>query len=564
MADEELLRRRPWLKQYDWSVPWTINYPRFPAWELLRNAASQEPDKAATWFYGTTLSFLELYTTSIRLSNKLIELGVKKGDRIGIMLPDSPQFNIAYWAALAAGAVVVNLNPLYTLEELTHYSKDTGMTGLFTFDTVLPKVKPLCQTLNIPLVIVTRLTDFVNGKGVSTPDELGLQQGWHHLTRLLEQSTNASPPRPLLKPDDPAVIQFTGGTTGVSKGAVLTQANMVAAAMLVTVWGASKLDDTPIEKRKALCVLPYFHVYGQVCCIIYCVKSYATQIILPSFNVDEVIDTMKLFWDISYWPCVPTMLQAVLNSPRVGEVQLLKRIGFVCTGAAPCPLELIEQALKIDVYYSEGWGMSENAALGVSNPVQGAKKPLSIGIPMPDNDIRLVDPNTLLDVPRGERGEIWIKGPTVMKEYWNNPEETAATFVDGWMRTGDVAYMDEDNYVFIVDRTKDLIIAGGYNIYPRDIDEVLYRHPKVKDVICVGIPDKYYGEIIKAYIQLVEGQTATEEELKAYCKEHLAPYKIPRKFEFHDELPRTTTGKALRRMLRDQEIAKMAAAAQGE
>ena len=227
------------------------------------------------------------------------------------------------------------------------------------------------------------------------------------------------------------------------------------------------------------------------------------------------------------------------------------------TGAAPCPLELIQQALDMDIYYSEGWGMSETTSLGISNPVQGKKKPLSIGIPFPDVDIRLVDPETLQDVPQGERGEIWMKGPTVMKEYWNNPEETAETLVDGWLRTGDVAYMDEDYYVFIVDRTKDMIIAGGYNIYPRDIDEVLYKHPKVKDVISVGIPDKYYGEIVKAYVQLVAGQTATEQELIDYCKEHLASYKVPKMIEFREELPRTVTGKALRRLLRDEEIAKM-------
>ncbi len=560
MADEELLKKRPWLKHYDWSVPWTFNYPKFPAWELLRNTANLEPNKEATWFYGTTITYKELYRMCIRLANELIELGVKKGDRIGIMLPDCPQFNIAYWSILMTGAIVVNLNPLYTYEELKKCIETTGTTGLFTFDTVLPKVKPLCKAVNVPLVVVTRLMDYVNGQGVSTPEELGLEEGWHHLSRLIEQSTNKIPPRVPLNPDDPAIIQFTGGTTGTPKGAVLTQANAVAAAVQVTRWGASNLDDTPIEKRKVFCVLPYFHVYGEVCCILYCTFSCATQIILPRFDVNEVIDTLNKFAEFTYWPCVPTMLQAVLNSPRVEELDLSYKMNFVGTGAAPCPLELIQQALDMDVYYSEGWGMSETTSLGISNPVQGKKKALSIGFPFPDVDIRLVDPETLQDVSHGERGEIWMKGPTVMKEYWNNPEETAEAFVDGWLRTGDIAYMDEDYYVFIVDRTKDMIIAGGFNIYPRDIDETLYKHPKVKDVICVGIPDQYRGETVKAYVQLVAGQTATDKELIDYCREHLAAYKVPKIIEFREELPRTVTGKALRRLLRDEEIAKMKAA----
>ncbi len=560
MADESLLAKRPWLKLYDWQVPWTFNYPKFPAWEILRNTANSEPNKAATWFYGTTITYMELYRTCARMANKLIELGVKKGDRIGILLPNCPQFIIAYWSILMTGAIAVNLNPMYTYDELKKCVETTGTTGLFTFDMILPKVKPLCKAVNIPLVIVTRLMDYVNGQGISTPEDLGLEEGWHHLSRLLEQSPNKIPPRVPLNPDDPAIIQFTGGTTGTPKGAVLTQANAVAAAVQVTRWGAATLDIAPIERRMVFATLPYFHVYGEVCCILYSTFGYATQIILPRFDVDEVIDTLHKFPEITFWPCVPTMLQALLNSPRVEELDLLLKFNFVNTGAAPCPMELIQQAIGMDVYYSEGWGMSETTSLGVSNPVQGKKKPLSIGIPFPDVDIRLVDPETLQDVPQGERGEIWIKGPTVMKEYWNNPEETAETLVDGWLRTGDIACFDEDYYVFIVDRTKDMIIAGGYNIYPREIDEVLYKHPKVKDVICVGIPDQYRGETVKAYVQLVEGQTATEQELMDYSRQYLAAYKVPKIIEFREELPRTMTGKALRRMLRDEEIAKTKAA----
>jgi len=554
---EEILARRPWLKQYDWKVPWTFNYPKFPAWHLIRNASNGVPHRPATWFYGTEMTYLELYRSSIRLANKLMELGVKKGDRVGILLPNSPQFNLAYWSILMTGAIVVNLNPMYTYEELKAIASNTGMTGLFTFDVVLPNVKALCKSVDIPLVIVTRLSDFINGLGVSTPEELGLEENWHHLSRLLQASTNKIPPRIPLTPDDPAIIQFTGGTTGVPKGAVLTQFNVVAATVQVSRWGASTIDDLPLDRRWVFCTLPYFHVYGEVCCILYSTFTGATQVILPRWDTDEVVETLKQHEEIVYWPCVPTMLQAVLDHPRVEELDLNLRTDFVGTGAAPCPVELIEKALDFDIYYSEGWGMSETFSLGISNPVQGTKKVGSIGIPYPDVDIRIVDPETLKDVPQGERGEIWMKGPTVMKEYWNNPEETKKTLVDGWLRTGDVAYMDEEGYIFIVDRTKDMIISGGYNIYPRDIDEVLFKHPKVKDAICIGVPDQYYGETVKAFVQLVEGAEVTEEELKSFCKEHLAAYKVPRQFEFRKELPRTVTGKALRRILRDEEMVKL-------
>lgn len=554
---EEILARRPWIKQYDWKVPWSFNYPKFPAWHLIRNASNGVPHRPATWFYGTEMTYLELYRACIRLANKLIELGVKKGDRIGILLPNSPQFNLAYWSTLITGAVVVNLNPMYTYEELKGIAANTGITGLFTFDLVLPNVKALCKAVDIPLVIVTRLSDFINGAGISTPEELGLEEGWHHLSRLLEQSTNNIPPRIPIAQDDPAIIQFTGGTTGVPKGAVLTQANVVAATVIVSRWGGTTIDDVPLDRRWVFCTLPYFHVYGEVCCILYCVFTCATQVILPRWDTNEVVATLKQHKEIVYWPCVPTMLQAVLDHPEAWDLDLNLKTDFVGTGAAPCPRELIEKALDFDIYYSEGWGMSETFALGISNPVQGPKKIASCGIPMPDYDVRLVDPDTLQDVPLGERGEIWIKGPTVMKEYWNNPEETKRSLIDGWLRTGDVAYMDDEGYVFIVDRTKDMIIAGGYNIYPRDIDEVLFKHPKVKDAIAVGIPDEYRGETVKAFVQLVEGAEVTAEELTAFCKQHLAAYKVPKLFEFRAQLPRTDTGKALRRKLREEEIAKM-------
>lgn len=558
LLNDELLERRPWLKQYDAKMPWTLQYPLHPAWELLRNSASAEPEQPATWFYGTTMTYIELYRICIRLSNKLVELGIKKGDLVGIMLPNSPQFVIAYWSLLMTGAIVVNVNPQYPYEELHENLLNLGgLTGLFTFDAVLPVVKRLNETNKFPVVIATRMMDFVNGQTVSTAEELQLEEGWYHLSELIESSTNTVPLRADLHPEDPAVIQFTGGTTGVPKGAVLTQHNLVAAAIIVDAWGLAVLDNLSLERRKCFCTLPYFHVYGQCCCILYSTYSRSTQVLMPRFIPNEIIDTLNIIPEINYWPCVPTMLQAILYNPRVNEIDYFRKFHYLGTGAAPCPMPLIEKARALDITYTEGWGMSETCALGVSSPAQGKNKPGGIGVPMADYDIRLVDPDTLQDVPRGEPGEIWIKGPTVMQGFWNNPEETKKTFFDGWLRTGDIAYFDEDYYLFIVDRTKDIIIAGGFNIYPQDIDAVLYKHPKIKDAISIGVPDEYRGETVKSFIQLVDGETVTVEEIIAFCKENLAGYKVPTQIEFREELPRTETGKAVRRKLRAEEMAKI-------
>lgn len=558
MSNDDLFCQRPWLNQYDAVMPWTLHYPLHPAWELLRNTASAAPEQAATWFYGTEMTYVELYRTCVRLSNKLAELGIKKGDLVGIMLPNSPQFVIAYWSLLMTGAIVVNVNPKCPYEELHEKLKSLGnLTGLFTFDTVLPVVKRLNETSNCPVVIVTKMMDFVDGQPVSTAEELGMEKTWHHLSDLIANSTNTVPLRVELQPDDPAVIQFTGGTIGIPKGAVLTQYNLVAAAIIVDAWGGAVLYDLSLDRRKCFATLPYFHIYGQCCCILYSTYSHSTQILMPRFIPNEIIDTLHLIPEINYWPCVPAMLQAILYNPRANEIDYFRKFHYLGTGAAPCPMPLIEKARALDITFTEGWGMSETCALGVSSPAQGKNKPGGIGVPMADYDIRIVDPDTLKDVPRGESGEIWIKGPTVMKGFWNNPEETKRTFFDGWLRTGDIAYFDEDYYLFIVDRTQDIIIVGGFNIYPQNVDSVLYKHPKVKDAISIGVPDEYLGETVKSFIQLVPGATATVEEIIAFCKENLAGYKVPTQIEFRKELPRTEIGKALRRKLRAEEMAKI-------
>ena len=551
------MQNRPWQRHYDYNVPTTIRYPRLNAHDLLGIPSNSFPDKSATNFYGTEITFYELRQQVLRIANALGTLGIKKGDRVGLHLPTSPQYIIAFYASLSLGAIGVNLNPMYTAAELKALISNTGITTLLTFDMVLPNIRPLCQQIEIPRIIVTKVTDFIDGFDKSTPADLELEEGWHHFSQLLESSSSTKLPRVQVFPEDPALIQFTGGTTGIPKGAVLTHGNLVAATLQCALWGNATMGLTPVERRSVLAVLPFFHVYGTIVVMSWAVFNCATQILVPRFEIDELMGLLSNFKEISFFPSVPTMINAILNHPKAGELQLDKKLGLLNSGAAPMPVELIEQTRDMGIAFSEGWGMSETTSLGIANPVLGLKKAGSIGIPFPDTDVKLVDVEEgKEEVPQGEPGEIIIKSPLIMKEYWGNPEETAGQIKNGWLYTGDIAVRDEDDYFAIVDRKKDMIIAGGYNIYPREIDEVLYQHPKVAGAVSVGIPDVYRGETVKAFVVLKEGESTTAEEIISFCKEKLATYKSPKLVEFRRELPKSAVGKILRKVLRDEEARK--------
>jgi long-chain acyl-CoA synthetase len=524
---------------------------------MLQLSSGTNPDKAALNFYGTEMSFWELRLQSLRLANALGALGVQQGERVGIHLPNCPQYVIAYLATLSLGAVVVNLSPLYTAEELKPIVENTGMETLITFDMFLSVVRAVAREVNIPRIVVTKVTDYIKGMGVSTPKDLELEEGWHHFSTILDNCSSTKLPRVQIAPDDPALIQFTGGTTGIPKGAVLTHANVVAATLQCSLWGSATLQLIPPERRFVLAVLPFFHVYGNIVAMNWAMANCATQILIPRFDIDEMMRILANFKEITFFPAVPTLITAIINHPRAEELGLDKKLRLLNSGAAPMPVELIEQIRDMGIFFSEGYGLSESTSVGISNPILGLKKVGSIGIPFPDNDVRLVDvEGGVEDVSRGEPGEIIMKGPLIMKEYWNNPGETENQLKDGWLYTGDIATEDEDGYIFIVDRKKDMIIAGGFNIYPRDIDEVLYQHPKVLNGVAVGIPDEYRGETVKAYIVLKPGETATEEEIIDFCKGKLAAYKAPKLVEFRDSLPMSLVGKVLRKVLREEEEKK--------
>ena len=551
------METKPWHRHYDYNVPTTIRYPRVLAQDILQISAGTNPDKAALNFYGTEMTFWELRQQALRMANALGALGVQKGERVGLHLPNCPQYVIAYLATLSLGAIAVNLNAMYTADELKPMIENTGMTTLFTFDLVLPAIRTVCQEVDIPQIVVTRVTDYIKGMGVSTPKDLELEEGWHHFSTLIDNCSDTRVPRVQIAPDDPALIQFTGGTTGIPKGAVLTHANIVAATFQCSLWGNPTMTLIPPERRSVLAVLPYFHVYGNIVAMNWAMANCATQILVPRFVLDELMGLLANFNEITFFPTVPTLITALINHPKATELNLAKKLGLLNSGAAPMPVELIQQVRDMGIFFSEGYGLSESTSLGISNPVLGLKKVGSIGVPFPDNDVRLVDIDKgVEDVPQGEPGEIIMKGPLIMKEYWNNPEETANQLRDGWLYTGDIATEDEEGYIFIVDRKKDMIIAGGFNIYPREIDEVLYQHPKVMDAVAVGIPHEYRGETIKAYIVLKPGETATEDEIMDFCKQKLAAYKTPKLVEFRDALPKSIIGKVLRKVLREEEERK--------
>ena len=548
---------KPWHRHYDYNVPTTIRYPRLAIHDLLDLPAGAYPDKAALIYFGSEMTFYELRQESRRFANALAGLGIQKGDRVGLHLPNCPQYLIAYYAILSIGGIVVNLNPLYTPDELKLMVNTSGMTSLVTFDMALPAIRTLCQQVNIPRVIATGITDYIKGFPVSTSKSLDLLEGWHHFSELIAKYPNPKRSKVQVNPEDPALIQFTGGTTGIPKGAVLTHANVVAGTMQGSLWGNPTIPLYSHEKRNVMAILPYFHVFGNIMVLNWGMFNCATQIQVPRFNIDEMMELLAKFEKITFFPTVPTLITALVNHPKAAELNLGKKISLLSSGGGPMPVELIEQVKDMGIYFSEGYGLSESTSVGIFSPVLGLKKVGSIGIPIPDMDVRLVDVETgETDVPDGQPGEIIMKGPVIMQGYWNNPGETSGQLKDGWLYTGDIATRDEDGYIFIVDRKKDMIIAGGFNIYPRDIDEVLFQHPKVAEAVAIGVKDKYRGETIKAFVVLKEGESCTAEEIIAFCKEKLAPYKVPKLVEFRDSIPKSAIGKILRKILREEEEAK--------
>lgn len=540
---------RPWLNHYNYWIPAHTNYPRRPLHEILRITACEVPDRPATAFLGKHLTFAELKEQADKFATALHRLGIKQGDRVGIMLPNCPQYLVAAFAAFRLGAIVVNVNPLYTPREILVVAKDSGLLALLTIDLIAPLVLSVSDETSIENIIITSLGEY-SAAATPTPEVAGTLL----MSDLLAKVEKIELPRVDLDTDeDVAVLQYTGGTTGVPKGAMLTHANLFANVVQTDLWAHQLLER---GKDSFLVVIPLFHIYGFTVGMLEGVWRGAQQILIPKYDVEAVLTAIRDYCP-TYFPAVPTIYISLLNHPRASEYGI-NRIRMFNSGSAPLPVEVIDQFEQLTGgILSEGYGLSEASPVTHSTPTLGRRKPGSIGLPLSDTDMKIVDLETgLHEAPIGEEGELCIAGPQVMKGYWNRPDETALalrTDESGrqWLYTGDVARMDEDGYSYIVQRKKDMIIVSGFNVYPTEVEGVLFTHPAVMEAAVIGRPDTYRGESVKAFVVLKAGATATCEELIAHCEAGLAEFKIPSEIEFRESLPKTAVGKVLHRVLRE-------------
>jgi len=535
----------PWFKHYDQGVPATIRLPSRPLYTFLESAARQRPHNIATIFQGQKLTYRQLNEHANRFANALHGLGVQKGDRVLILLPNMPACVIAYYGALKAGAVVVLSSPVSTEDELVRQITDCGTETLVTLDLFQALVERVHARTGLRHVItVPSLSP--QASHAKTPNPKFEPRDF---SDLLYRYPAVTPLAVEVQPDDIAIIQYTGGTTDEPKGVMLTHANLLANTLQTRAW----LPDLRYGRETFIAVLPYSHIYGQMACLNLPVSMAASIVLLPSFDVKEILEAIKRHRP-TLFHAVPSIYVAINQFPGVRKYGL-SSIRACMSGAAPLPIEVREAFEKLTRgRLVEGYGLTEASPVTHVNPFYGQRKTGSIGLPIPSTEAKIVDLVTGRDLPPGEIGELCVRGPQVMKGYWNRPEATAQVLRDGWLYTGDVARMDADGYFTIIDRKKDVILAGRYNVYPRDIEEVLYEHPKVMEAAVVGVPAGEEGQAVKAYVVLKRGERATPEEFMTYLKSRVEAHAVPRWIEFREELPKTMVGKVLRRLLVEQSV----------
>ena len=551
----------PWLRKYPPDVEWAGEVAKEPVTAALDRAVARFGNRPAVEFLGKSYSYTEIGHLVDRTARGLSELGVRKGTRVGLFLPNSPYYVICFHAIVKLGAVVVNFNPLYAEQEVCHQIDDSGTTVMVTMDLrlLLPKIAAALEETGLERVIVCSMAaalptskailfNMFKRKDLAQVPKSDAYVSFERLT-----DNNGQFDAPEIDPDeDLAVLQYTGGTTGVPKGAMLTHANLSANRSQVIGW----CPDLVPGEEVVMGVLPLFHVFAMTVVMNLAIGLGATMVLLPRFEILQVLRTLARRRP-TLFPGVPTLFNALNQHPGTAKYDL-SSLRFCISGGASLPLEVKHSFEEITgCTLVEGYGLSETSPVATCNPANGVNKEGSIGLPLQQTIIEIRDqndPERLLST--GERGEICIRGPQVMKGYWNKSEETAITLRDGCLHTGDVGYMDEDGYTFLVDRLKDVIITNGYKVYPRVIEEAIYAHEAVVEVTVIGIPDEQRGQVAKAFVRLKDGVTITTDELKEFVKDDLSPLEIPKEIEFRKELPKTMIGKLSKKELVAEEIAK--------
>ena len=549
----------PWKRHYTDNAPGSLKYPRLVIDEMLRSTSQNYPKNVALTFGGSKITYQELDHFVDRFASALFKLGVRKGDRVALLLPNCPQMVIAFYGIFRLGAVAVPANLMYQECEISYQIENAGAETLIVLDLLFSRVSAVKDQTNIKNIVITSIKDYLPPlKKVLYPlfqikgdhkVRVGKGTGVFSFKDLITGGS-PDPPSVTISPGDTAILQYSGGTTGISKGAELTHSNIVSNTIQICGWYYV------IRKGEEviLSILPLFHTYGIAVCMNLSIATGSCMVLIPRFMPKDVLRAIQEY-RVTLFPGIPG-IYAALNNYRGIKKWNISSINYCVSGSAPLPITVMEEFEKLTGgTILEGYGLTEASPVTHSNPVHRERKIGSIGLPLADTDCKIVDiEDGEKEVPLGEAGELCIKGPQVMKGYWNMPSETALTLRDGWLYTGDIARIDEDGYFYIVDRKKDMIISEGFNIYPNEIDETVLKHPKILDAAAVGVPDRLRGEKVVLFVVLKEGEVASQEEIVRFCREHLARYKVPKKVEFRKELPKTLVGKVLRRVLREEAV----------
>ncbi len=556
------MSERPWLSSYDEGVPKTLEYPEKTLSELLQDVSRKYPQNPALYYFGSRMDYGDLNEKVNRFANLLMQEGIKPGDRVALYLPNCPACVIAFFGVLRAGAILTQLNPLYSASETAHQLKDSGAKFVVSLDRFVPILRQVAGECGLKKVWVTRINDyFPFPLKWLYPLKAKKEKSWvkwpkEPLFTSFVKDLAASSPAPVpvpLKMDETALLQYTGGTTGVAKGVILTHRNMVVNAFQCKYW----LPRLSEGKEVFMLAIPIFHCYGMTAGMNWSVIMAASMVLVPKFEVETVLKAVDRY-GVSIFPGVQAIYVAINNYPHVGKYKV-RSIQACISGAGPLHQEVQK---KFEVLTGgklvEGYGLTEASPVTHCNPVYGKRKMGMIGLPFVGTDCRIVDVETgKIEMKVREIGELTVKGPQIMQGYWNHPEETAMVLKDGWLYTGDIGYMDEDGFFAIVDRKKDMVKVGGENVYPRDVEEVLFKNEKILDCVVAGIPDEKLVDKIKAYIVLKPGCVAEPQEIIDFCKDKLAKYKVPKEVEFRESLPKNMVGKMLRRLLVEEEKAKL-------